>query len=147
MAQPDIIKGTYFSLLLGDGDDPEVFEALCGLTTRTFRAQANTNDQFTRDCDDPEDTPVRNLIVSGKAWSLSGEGTLNRSNLARIQAAWAVKKNWRFAFTEPADDLVYQGYYFGPGVMVTYEITGGDENYATISVNVESDGVWDWQTV
>jgi hypothetical protein len=143
MAQPDIIKGTYFSLMLGDGADPEVFTALCGFNTRTFRAQANTNDQFTRDCADPEDVPIRRLIVSGKAWSLTGEGTLNRSNLAVIQAAWAE----RILFTEPADDEVYQGYYYGPGVMVTYEITGGDENYATLSINIESDGVWDWQTV
>src|SRR5687767_12424786 len=106
MAQPDIIRGTYFSLMLGDGAGPEVFEALCGVTTRNFTQQANTNDVFTRDCAAPEDQPIRRLIVTGKQWSLSGEGTLNRANLADLQAAWGVTRNWRYLFTEPADDEV-----------------------------------------
>jgi hypothetical protein len=39
MAQPDIIRGTYFSLMLGDGAGPETFTALCGITTRDFTHQ------------------------------------------------------------------------------------------------------------
>lgn len=147
MAQPDIIRGTYFSLMLGDGGSPETFTALCGITTRSFTPQANTNDQFTRDCAVPEDVPIRRLIVTGKQWSLSGDGVLNRANLADLQAAFAVTRNWRYLFTEPADDLVFQGYYFGPGILTSMPITGGDEAFATISLTIESDGLWDWVTV
>lgn len=149
MAQPDILPGTYFSLMLGDGATPtENFTALCGITTRKFTSTTNVNERFTRDCNDPTDVPVRRLITSGKQWSLSGEGVLNRANLATIQAADdGLVHNWRYVFTEPADDLVFQGYYFGGGIMTSLEITGGDDEIATIAISIESDGQWDWQTV
>jgi predicted secreted protein len=148
MAQPDIIRGTYFSLMLGDGAGPETFAALCGITTRNFTDQHNTNDQFTRDCADPENVPVRRLITTGRQWSLSGDGTLNRADLADIQAAKdGLPHNWRFLFSEPADDLVFQGYYAGPAILTTLTITGADDAFATISINLESDGEWVWTTV
>lgn len=145
MAQPDIIRGTYFVLALGDGATPtETFTGICGINTRTFTAQANTNDQFTRDCADPENVPIRNLIVTGKQWSLSGEGSLNRAQLDDIIAAWAVTKNYRFYYTEPADDEVFRGYWEGPAILVNKTITGGDDEFATISLDIQSDGEWTW---
>jgi hypothetical protein len=149
MAQPDIIRGTYFSLMLGDGATPsETFAALCGITTRDFTHQSNTNDTFTRDCADPENVPVRNIIVTGVQWDLTGEGVLNRSNLGAIQAADdGQPHNFRYLFTEPSDDEVFQGYYSGAGVITNFKITATDENFATISLTIASDGEWTWTTV
>jgi hypothetical protein len=148
MAQPDIIRGTYFSLMAGNGGSPETFAALCGITTRTFTHRRNTNDQYTRNCADPTDVPIRRLIVTGEAWTLSGTGVLNRDNLATMQGLDDNQPhNWRYLFTEPTDDLVFQGYYFGPGIMTNFEITASDENFANLSLTIESDGLWDWQTV
>lgn len=141
MAQPDIIRGTYFVLAMGDGATPtENFEALCGITTRTFTYQANTSDQTTRDCADPEDVPIRRLIVTSEQWSLSGEGTLNRSQLQDILDAKGQPKNYRFYYTEPANDEVFQGYFEGQAILTNITITGGDDAFATISVQIESDG-------
>lgn len=145
--QPDIVRGTYFSLMLGDAASPEIFVALCGITTRTFRAQVNTSDQYTRDCADPEDVPIRRLITTGKQWSLSGNGVLNRAQLDVIQAALGVTRNYRFVYTEPADDEVFQGYWAGPAKLVSIEETGSDDNFATIALQVESDGEWAWVEV
>lgn len=143
MAQPDIIRGTYFSLMLGDGAGPETFTALCGITTRNFTHQSNSTDVFTRDCADPENVPVRNIIITGAQWDLTGEGVLNRANLAAIQAADdGQPHNWRFIFTEPAGDLVYQGYYEGAAVMTNFTINSSDESFATISLTLASDGEW-----
>jgi hypothetical protein len=148
MAQPDILRGTYFSLMLGDGAGPETFTALCGITTRDFTHQSNTNDQFTRDCADPENVPVRNIIVTGVQWDLTGEGVLNRANLDAIQAADdGQPHNWRYLFTEPSTDLVYQGYYAGAGVITNFKITATDENFATISLTIASDGEWTFTPV
>lgn len=147
MAQPDIIRGTYFSLMMGDGAATEVFTALCGISTRNFTAQANTNDQFTRDCADPEDVPIRRAIVTGKQWDLTGEGVLNRADLARLNAALAITKNYRFLFTEPTDDEVYQGYYAGPAILSSLQITGEDESFATVSITLVSDGEWEFTEV
>ena len=143
MSQPDIIRGTYFILALGDGGSPtESFDPLCGITTRQLVYQANTTDQFTRDCEDPEDIPIRRLIATGEQWSLSGSGSLNRSDIPAIEAAKGVTKNYRFYWTEPANDEVYAGYYEGPAMLVNVTIDGNDDAYAQISMQIESDGQW-----
>jgi len=145
MAQPDIIRGTYFVLAMGDGQSPtETFTALCGIKTRTFTDQVNTTDTFTRDCADPEDAPIRHLIRTGRQWSLAGNGDLNRENLDTIIAAQGVTKNYRFYFTEPADDEVFRGYWQGPAMLVNMQVEGNDDNFAQISLQVESDGEWTW---
>ena len=149
MAQPDIIRGTYFSLMLGDSQTPtETFAALCGFTTRNFTDQVNTNDVFTRDCADPEDIPIRRLIPTGRQWDLTGEGQLNRSNLQSMQTAHdAQAHNWRFLFTEPTNDWIYQGYYYGPAIITSLQITAADDDFATINLTLASDGLWDFQEV
>lgn len=141
MAQPDIIRGTYFSLMLGDGATPtEVFTALCGITTRSFTGQVNTNDVFTRDCAVPTDVPVRRIIATGKQFDLSGEGTLNRANLEVLWAELGVISHWRYLFTEPTDDEVYQGYWEGSFMLTNFQVTAEDENFANISLQMASDG-------
>jgi hypothetical protein len=143
MARPDIIRGTYFILAMGDGATPtESFNALCGITTRTFTDQVNTSDVFTRDCADPEDIPIRRLLTTGEQWSLSGEGQLNRSQLETILAAKGVTKNYRFYYTEPADDEVFRGYFQGAAKLVNITINGNDEEFGGISLQIESDGEW-----
>ena len=143
MSQPDIIRGTYFILALGDGESPtENYDPLCGLTARQLQYTANTSDQFIRNCDDPEDVPFRRLIVTGEQWSLSGNGTLNRANIADIEAAKGLPRNYRFYWTEPANDEVFAGYYEGQAILTGITIDGNDDNYAQISVQIESDGLW-----
>lgn len=142
MSQPDIIRGTYFILALGDGETVETFNALCGLTARQITSQANTSDQFIRDCADPEDVPIRRIIVTGRQWSLSGNGTLNRANIQSILNAEAVTRNYRFYWTEPSGDTVFAGYYEGPAILTNVTIDGNDDAYAQISVQIESDGNW-----
>lgn len=140
MALPDIIRGTYFVLAKGDGAGPETFPPLCGFTTKTFRGQVNTNDAFTRDCADPENVPIRRIIATGKQWTITGEGQINRANIGEIQSGLGDVDNWRFFWTEPADDLVFQGYWEGAFMLVNFEETGGDEQFATFSITLESDG-------
>lgn len=143
MSRPDIIRGTYFILALGDGATPvETFDPLCGITTRKFAYQANTSDQFIRDCADPEDIPIRRLIVTGEQWSLSGSGNLNRAQVEEILAAKGVTNNYQFLWTEPASDRVFQGIFSGAAILNNITIDGNDENYAQISIEMQSDGEW-----
>jgi predicted secreted protein len=141
MAQPDIIRGTYFVLAMGDGGTPtEVFTALCGLTTRNLNYTANTTDVFTRDCAEPAEVPIRRALVTGEQWTLSGSGSLNRENIDTILAAKGTPKNYRFYWTEPADDEVYAGYFEGQAILSSISIDGNDDNFAQISVEFTSDG-------
>lgn len=144
MARPDIVRGTYIDILIGNGAEPEVFTPICGLTTRTFREGVNTDDVFILDCADPEDIPVRRLNITGRQWDLSGEGLYNRSQAATIRAAMGVSQNYRFVVSEPAADGIDDGYYEGAAVLVNREIGGGGQGFATTSLEIASDGEWVW---
>lgn len=140
MAQPDIIRGTYFVLMHGDGGGPETFVPQCGITTRDFTGQVNTTDVFTRDCADPINVPVRRVIATGKQFDLSGNGVLNRALLDSMWASLGLIENWRLVLTEPADDLVYQGYWAGAFMLSQLKVTAEDANFANISLQLVSDG-------
>lgn len=144
MAAPDIVKGTYIDILMGDGATPEVFTPICGLTARTFTEQVNTNDQFVPDCADPEDIPVRRLVPTGKQWDLSGEGLLNLAQEATVRGASGLTKNYRFRINRPAGSTVGTGYFEGPAMLTNIQIGGstGNGEFASVSLTMASDGEW-----
>lgn len=146
MAQPDIVKGSYVDILMGDGEVTEAFDPICGLTTKSFTHQINTNDTFVPDCADPEDRPVRRLSVTGEQWDLSGEGLMNLAAQDSVRDATGVTKNYRFRVRRPAGSTVGTGYYEGPAMITNRQeggTTGGGE-FASISVTIASDGEWLW---
>ena len=146
MAQPDIVKGTYIDILMGDGAAPEVFTPVCGLTTRQFTQQGNTNDVFVPDCADPEDVPVRRLVPTGKQWDLSGDGLYNLAQEQMIREAFMVTLNYRFRIARPAGSIVGTGYWHGPAKLTNIQIGGnsGGGEFGHLSLAIASDGEWDW---
>lgn len=147
MAAPDIVKGTYVDILMGDGAGPEVFSPICGLTTRTFTQQVNTNDSFIPDCADPEDVPIRRLVPTGMQWDLSGEGLLNLAQHTAVRAAsQGITKNFRFRVARPAGSVVGAGYWQGPAMITNLQETGstGNGEFAQVSITIASDGEWTW---
>lgn len=146
MAQPDIVKGTYVDLLIGDGLTTEAFTPICGLTTRSFTHQVNTNDVFVPDCTDPESRPVRRLSITGEQWDLSGEGLFNLLQESVIRIATGVTKNYRFRVARPVGSVVGTGYYQGPAMITNRTLGGsaGTGEFGTISLAIASDGIWAW---
>lgn len=146
MAAPDIVKGAYIDILMGDGEAAETFTPICGLTARTLTEQVNTNDVFVPDCDDPEMVPVRRLVPTGQQWDISGEGLLNLANRATVRAAKGVTKNYRFVIGRPAGSIVGAGYYQGPAMLTNLQIGGstGNGEFATTNLTIASDGAWTW---
>lgn len=148
MAQPKILRGTYITLFQGDGATPtELFTPICGINTRTMTEQVQTSDVFTRDCADPEDVPVRNVIATGRQWDLSGAGQMDRNSYENLKNKVGKTGNWRFEIGEPAADKVFGGYWEGPGMLTQLQITGADGDFVSIDVTIASDGEWDWTTV
>ncbi len=147
MAQPDIVKGTYIDILMGDGDDPEVFTPICGLTTRSFTHQINTNDTFVPDCADPEDVPKRRLVPTGEQWDLAGDGLYNLAQEAEIRAAMGVTKNYRFRIRRPAGSIVGTGWWEGPAMLTNTQLNGnsGNGEFGQLSLQIASDGEWVWE--
>lgn len=147
MARPEIVKGSYVDILVGDGATPEVFSIVCGLTTRTFTEQVNTSDHFVQNCSDPEDIAVRRLSVTGRQWDLSGEGRYNRAQGSLIRSMVGATLNYRFRVSEPAADDVDDGYYVGPAMLTNRAIGGSageSGEFATDSLTIQSDGEWIW---
>lgn len=146
MAQPDIIKGTYLDILLGDAAEAETFEPICGLTTRQFTHQVNTNDVFVPDCADPEDIPTRRLNVTGEQWDLSGDGLFNLAQEEKVRVATGQTRNYRFRVRRPAGSIVGTGYYEGPAMITNRQLGGssGNGEFGSISLTIASDGDWVW---
>jgi hypothetical protein len=142
MAKPDILRGTYVNILIGDGAEPEVFTPICGLTARTFTDQINTSDAFIRDCADPEDVPKREIVATGEQWDLTGTGLLDRAGLAVLQAAKGTYKNYRFELAEPTGNEVYGGYWAGEGMLTSISINGPDGDFTSVDISIASNGEW-----
>ncbi len=146
MAQPEIVKGTYIDISIGDGADPEVFTPICGITAKTFTHQVNTNDTFVPDCADPEDVPTRRLVPTGEQWDLSGEGLFNLAQHTVVRNATGVTKNYRFVIGRPAGSVVGAGYYEGPAILTNRQMGGssGSGEFGSINLTMASDGDWTW---
>ncbi|KQX18421.1 MULTISPECIES: phage tail tube protein [unclassified Sphingomonas] len=132
------LKSTRVYLAMGDGADPEVFSALCGITTKGFQQTRATNDTTDWDCADPDASPITIRDMGAKDWSMTGSGLLARSLLADVQAAFDAGNptNFRFVFDEPASDEIVDGYYQGPGIITDFNVTGENGQFVQISITI-----------
>lgn len=144
MARPTISKGSYINILARTATGPDVYSPLCGITTKRLQAQANTSDVYTRDCADPEDVPTRELSVTGKLWSLSGSGVLNREQFELLRTLHAEKEMYRFEVGADASAAADGGYYGGGAVLTSMNITGEDGGIIQVELTIESSGPWVW---
>jgi len=146
MAEPEIVRGTYIDLAIGDGATTETFTPFCGITTRNFTEQVNTNDVFVPDCAQPEHVPNRRLVPTGRQWDLTGEGLFNLAQHDTIRQATGVTKNYRFVIGRPAGSIVGTGFYEGPAMITNRQMggtsTGGE--FGSLSLTIASDGPWRW---
>lgn len=143
MALPNRVRGGYYYLQVGNGASPEVFTTICGLNTRSFTAQLNGNDEFIKDCADPEAIPVRAFLPTGKQWDISGSGIIDRNNISELVARQGETANYRFIMGAPDGSTGFSGYWEGPGVLTNIQFGGNDDAFATLDVTIVSDGQWD----
>lgn len=150
MARPNTLRGTYVTILKGNGDGPpQTFDVLCGITAKSITDQVNTADSFVRDCADPEDVPVREIISSGRQWSMRGGGQMNRDNIKELDDAVGEILDYRFFIARKAGEVapVLNGYYGGKAMITTKTINGDDPSYVGVDLAIESHGVWAWTDV
>lgn len=76
MAQPTTVRPSKFRVLLGDGGDPEMFVAPCGLVSKSVDRQKNYSDQVIPDCDDPDAPYWVARDLESMSMEISGEGLL-----------------------------------------------------------------------
>lgn len=80
---------------LGDGESPEAFSILCGLTDVTLNFAAASNDRYVRDCTKPGEVPVRKQRINGKSLDVSGSGLINVPSIPDFLEVLGVARNYR----------------------------------------------------
>lgn len=69
-----------FQILLGDGEDPEVFSIICGLTSKGMQRVASTNTTVELDCDDEDKPGYEAEDVASFKCTISGSGVWAAQN-------------------------------------------------------------------
>jgi hypothetical protein len=92
---------------------------------------------------------VRELIMSGKQWSLRGSGLMSRDLMPVLDEAVGVILGYRFFIKAKTGETspALNGYYGGRGAIITRTINGDDGGFVNLDLAIESDGAWTWTPV
>lgn len=134
MTKPTTLKFGEFLIKVGDGADPEVFAAPCGLTSKGFNASADTTDDSVPDCDNPDAPAWKERSVTAIARDISGSGVLSQEFL-QTWDDWFVSglpKNCQVEF----GDLVWTG----PYVLSTFNVSADQGAKLKVTVALQSAG-------
>ena len=144
MAQALTLTFGKFAVLLGDGANPENFNAPCGFTERSLEIKAETATTQVPDCDDGDLPAWNDTGVKALSASISGQGVLAMESHA-IWQAWVLSgqdKNVRVLLNQP--NANGGGYYQGAAVCTSLKLDGSFGEKVKQTVAIESDGEWIW---
>jgi predicted secreted protein len=145
MALPKTASSSKLLILVGDGADPEVFSAPCGLTTKGIAFAADTVDQTVPDCDNPDDPSWVGRAISTLSSTVTGSGILALEALPTWRAYLfsGLAKNLRIKIDVPLADN--GGYFAGSYLLTAFTLGGADRGKVTLDgVTLVSDGEVTW---
>jgi|SRR5579885_1892099 len=130
------LRGTQVLIKVGDGATPEVFTHPCLINTkRGAKFSCSANKVVVPDCDNPDDPAWQEVLVDALALSLDGAGKLDT-------AAVKSYSDW-FMSGDGKNVQVWigaVGYWQGSFKLTSFEVTGDRNDYADVTVALESDG-------
>jgi hypothetical protein len=136
----------YAVIKVGDGDDPEVFTAICGIQTVGFNDSAQTATKAIRDCTSPALPPEQKVTVTSRGRELTGSGLYNTAQIALINTLLADPRNYEIVLLDISDPTIPAGTalgtWAGPGVATAVNLATTDNSDATISITIASNGPW-----
>lgn len=141
MTAPTTVTFGKFIIQLGNGAEPEVFAAPCGLTTKGFNQTANTQETSVPDCDDPDAPAYVERAVDTLSSEISGSGVLATESLDTWQAWFtsALSKNCRVY-----PNGLTGGYWEGKFVLSAFNLTANRGQKVNADVTLVSDGEYSW---
>ena len=142
MAQIPAVRGTKLLIQIGDGAAPEVFAHPCIINTeRSFNLQAETQDNPTYDCEDPEAISWMQREKVSLSGDISGAGRLYASSIAEYDS-WLRSpdpKNVKITINETAANG--GGSWTGSYHLTQFQVTGGDKSTSIeVSITLQSTG-------
>ncbi len=144
MASAITVKFGEQALLIGDGADPEVFSAPCGITSLTKSTSTNTSDVDIPDCDDPDVVVWLGIDEVSKRMTLTFSGTIAQQSLALWQA-WELDGGLRnVRWLRNLTNLDLRGHLSGPALLTEFEETAESRGRYTFTGTIIFDGkpVW-----
>jgi hypothetical protein len=147
MALPRTASFGQFNILLGDGADPEVFTAPCGLTKKDVKFDGKASSVIVPDCDDPEAPAWEDKAISALSGAVTGDGILSMADLARWNTWFqsGLDKNIQVWIDLPGAQG--GGYWSGAAILSSFEISSAlatEGNRCTVKVQIDNDGSWPW---
>lgn len=144
MAKPTTFSASKLYISMGDGADPEVFTAPCGLTSRGIAFSKETNDITVPDCDSPDDPAWTERGVRTLSAEVSGSGILAAEALPTWWGAYASTEsfNVRVGLNAPAADN--GGYWAGRMHLTAFGVTGDLGDKVQVSATLINDGELTW---
>lgn len=144
MARPTTLSSAKLLILIGDGAEPEVFAAPCGLTSRGINFSKETNDVTVPDCDDPDLPAWTERVVSALSGTVSGSGVL----------AMEALETWReFFFSTEARNCRIRldttlanngGHFEGRFHCTSFNVTGDIGEKIQVEIELQNDGEIVW---
>lgn len=144
MARPTTLVGSKLILLLGDGADPEVFTAPCGLTSRGINFSKETNDVTVPDCEFPENPAWQERAVRSLSGTISGSGILAMEAFPTWRSFFfsTATKNVRVKLDAPLANN--GGHWEGRFHCTTFNLTGEIGDKVQVEVELSNDGEVTW---
>jgi hypothetical protein len=146
MAKPITSRASQLLLKLGDGAEPEVFTAPCGLNSKGINFTKEMNDTPVPDCDDPDAAAWTERAVTTLSASVSGEGILSMGDLD----TWiefnesTVSRNVQVIIVVDDPNQALGGMWTGKFLMATWEVNGELGNKINTTMELQSDGPVLW---
>ncbi len=128
-------KGTELLIEIGDGQDPEVFSAPCGINTKNFNREAATNTFDVPDCDNPDDPAWLERVVQSFSSSISGGGQLHTQSSQIWDDFFTSGLPKNLKITVPG-----VGVFIGEYILTGFDLSGNRGELVSVDVTLESNG-------
>ncbi|MES2904630.1 MAG: phage tail tube protein [Pseudomonadota bacterium] len=137
-----------FALIkIGDGATPsETFAAICGIEGVSISRVANTQDRARRDCATPGKPAVRRSRTVSKQMDVSGNGAVDKANIAAFDAALGIVKNYKVELYkyDGTDAGTLMGTFAAAFNLTAANMNLDSNGDSNGEINLASDGTWTW---
>lgn len=140
MARPTTEKFSEFVILVGDGENPEGFDVVCGLTTKGIQRAANTSSVVVPDCADEDAPAFEEKAVQSLSITVSGSGVWTQENHQVFMDWWysGATKNIKIRNVQAgAGDTEYEE---GPALLTALNNSVERGQKVTAEITIEFDG-------
>jgi predicted secreted protein len=127
----------------GDGADPEVFTAVCGITNVAINETADTTQRRVRDCATPNKPGISKSKINGTSWSITGSGLTNvaqRTVMKTTLFGKFVNYEIELYSDDSTDTGLLLGTEAGQAVLTTNNMSMDQEGESSLEITLEGQG-------